>query len=47
MPLRVKINGKEHTITPNENEKTLTVSEEIETFEVDRNFYVTSKPIRR
>jgi len=47
MPLRVKINGKEHNLTPNENQQTLTVSDDIETFEVDRNFYVTAKPIRQ
>ena len=47
MPLRVNINGKEIVITPNENEQTLTVSDEIETFTVDRNFYVKSKPIRQ
>ncbi|MCB1023630.1 MAG: M1 family metallopeptidase [Acidobacteria bacterium] len=47
MPLRVKINGKEHLIIPNENEQTLTVADEIEDFEVDRNFYVTAKPVRQ
>ncbi len=47
MPLRVKINGKEHLITPNEDDQTLTVTDEIKTFEVDRNFYVKSKPMRQ
>ena len=47
MPLRVKINGKDYSITPNTNEQTLKVSDEIETFKVDRNFYVKAKPIRR
>ena len=47
MPLRITINGKEIVITPNENEQTLTISDEIETFTVDRNFYVKSKPIRQ
>ncbi len=47
MPIRVKINGKEHVIVPGEDEQTLTVADEITTFEVDRNFYVKSKPIKR
>ncbi|MEZ5347312.1 MAG: M1 family metallopeptidase [Pyrinomonadaceae bacterium] len=47
MPVRVKINGKEMVITPNGNQQTLSVPDEIETFEVDRNFYVTAKPVRQ
>ncbi|NNE99384.1 MAG: M1 family metallopeptidase [Pyrinomonadaceae bacterium] len=47
MPLRVKINGKDQWITPNGDQQTLTVPDVIETFEVDRNFYVNSKPIRQ
>jgi aminopeptidase N len=40
MPLRVSINGKEVQITPNEEKQTFEFSEEIKTFEVNRNFYV-------
>ncbi len=47
MPIRVVINGKQHNIVPNEKQQTLTVPEVIETFAVDRNFYVRSKPVRQ
>src|SRR6185295_17880793 len=40
MPLRVIINGKERVITPTEAKQTLEFPEEIQTFEVNRNFYV-------
>ena len=40
MPLRVNINGKETGITPSEVKQTLEYSEEIKTFEVNRNFYI-------
>jgi aminopeptidase N len=40
MPIRAKINGKEVTLTPNATAQTFTFSEEIKTFEVDRNYYV-------
>ena len=40
MPIRANINGKEIQITPNEVKQTLEFSEEIKTFEVNRNFYV-------
>ena len=40
MPIRAKINGKEVTLTPNATAQSFTFSEEIKTFEVDRNFYV-------
>jgi aminopeptidase N len=42
MPLRVMINGKEVQITPSEVKQTYEFSEEIKTFEVNRNFYVES-----
>ena len=40
MPIRVTINGKEVTLTPTEVDQTLEFTEEIKTFEVNRNFYV-------
>ena len=40
MPIRVSVNGKEIQITPNEVKQTFEFSEEIKTFEVNRNFYV-------
>ena len=40
MPIRVAINSKEVTITPNEARQTLVFPEEIKTFEVNRNFYI-------
>ncbi len=40
MPIRVIINGKEIQITPNEVKQTFEFSEEIKTFEVNRNFYI-------
>lgn len=46
MPLRVNINGKEIAITPNETMQTLTLPEEIKTFEVNRNFYIETEAIK-
>ena len=40
MPIRVTINGKEIQITPGEVKQTFEFSEEIKTFEVNRNFYI-------
>jgi len=40
MPIRVRINGKEVSLTPNAATQSFVFSEEIKTFEVDRNFYV-------
>ena len=40
MPIRVSLNGKEVQITPSEEKQTFEFSEEIKTFEVNRNFYV-------
>ncbi len=45
MPLRVKINGKEVALTPNETMQTFTFTNEIKTFEVDRNFYINTEKI--
>ena len=39
---KVKINDTEKWITPTETEQTLTFDSEIETFELDRNFYYTT-----
>ena len=45
MPIRVTINGKEIQLTPSEVKQTFEFSEDIKTFEVNRNFYIeTSKP---
>jgi aminopeptidase N len=43
MPLRVTINGKEVSITPNETVQTFVFPEEIKTFEVNRNFYIETQ----
>jgi aminopeptidase N len=43
MPIRVTINGKEVTITPNEAVQTFVFPEEIKTFEVNRNFYIDAQ----
>jgi aminopeptidase N len=40
MPIRVAINGKEMLIKPSEARQTFEFSEEIKTFEVNRNFYI-------
>ena len=40
MPIRVAINGKEVVIKPSELKQTFELSEEIKTFEVNRNFYI-------
>jgi aminopeptidase N len=40
MPIRVRLNGKEVALTPNTTAQTFTFSEDIRTFEVDRNFYI-------
>jgi hypothetical protein len=40
MPIRVSLNGKEIQITPNEAKQTFEFSEEIKTFEANRNFYI-------
>ena len=46
MPLRVIVNGKEVTITPTETMQTMTLPDDIKTFEVDRNFYVDTAAIK-
>ena len=44
MPIRVTINGKEIQLTPSEVKQTFEFSDDIKTFEVNRNFYIeTSK----
>jgi aminopeptidase N len=42
MPLRVAINGKEVVIKPSEVRQSFEFSEDIKTFEVNRNFYIES-----
>ena len=43
MPLRVMINGKEIKLTPTEAKQTFEFTEEIKTFEVNRNFYIDAE----
>jgi aminopeptidase N len=43
MPIRVTINGKELKLIPTEAKQTLDFSEEIKTFEVNRNFYIEAE----
>ncbi len=45
MPIRVNVNGKEFAITPNETMQTKDFGEDVKFFEVNRNFYIDSKPI--
>jgi aminopeptidase N len=44
MPVRVTINGKEVKLTPAELDQTFEFTEEIKTFEVNRNFYIEVLP---
>ena len=44
MPLKVKINDQYRRITPTKEAKTLTLEVPIESFDVDRNFYVRVVP---
>jgi len=44
MPIRVSINGKEVKLTPTESPQTFDFTEEIKTFEVNRNFYIEALP---
>ncbi len=46
MPIRITVNGKQITITPREAAQTITFSEEIKSFVVDRNFYIDTEPIK-
>ena len=43
MPISVTINGKEVSLTPRETPQTFSFSEEIKSFEVNRNFYVEAE----
>jgi len=43
MPIRVTINGKEVKLTPTEATQTFEFTEEIKTFEVNRNFYIDTE----
>jgi aminopeptidase N len=43
MPIRARINGKEVTLTPKATTQSLEFSEDIKTFEVDRNFYIDTE----
>ena len=45
MPLRVKINGKEVLLKPTETGQTFTADGEINSFEIDRNFYVNTEKL--
>ncbi|HEX8500605.1 MAG TPA: M1 family metallopeptidase [Pyrinomonadaceae bacterium] len=45
MPIRVSINGREVAITPTEAAQTFAFPEEIQTFEVNRNFYIDAEKI--
>jgi aminopeptidase N len=46
MPLRVIINGHESTITPNESWQTFAHSDEIKSFDINRNFYVNTEAMK-
>ena len=43
MPIRANINGQEVTLTPNSTTQSFAFSEDIKTFEVDRNFYIDTE----
>jgi aminopeptidase N len=42
MPIRVIVNGKPMGVTPTEELQSITSTDEIKTFEVDRNYYIDS-----
>lgn len=44
MPLRVTVDGQTHWITASETERQLETENEIESFSVDRNFYIEVEP---
>ncbi len=44
MPIRVNINGREVKLTPTEASQTFDFTEDIKTFEVNRNFYIEALP---
>jgi hypothetical protein len=44
MPIRVAINGKEVKLTPTEVNQSFEFTEDIKTFEVNRNFYIEPTP---
>lgn len=46
MPIRVSVNGKEVEITPREESSSMSLSGEIKTVEVDRNYYVMSEEMK-
>ena len=46
MPIRININGKEVSITPNETLQTKEFAEEIKKFEVNRNFYINAEMVK-
>jgi aminopeptidase N len=46
MPIRVNVNGKEFAITPSETMQTKEFGEDINTFEVNRNFYLESDTVK-
>lgn len=43
MPVRVNLNGKEVLLKPTESEQTFTADGDINSFEVDRNFYIETE----
>ena len=43
IPVRVQVNGEDHWIKPTGTEQTETFDDDIEAFEVDRNFYIESE----
>lgn len=45
MPIQIKINEKEHWLFPNSDWKTLKEKSKIESFEVDKDFYIYSKQL--
>ncbi len=46
MPIRVNVNGKEVVLSVNENLQTFANTDEIKTFEIDRNFYVNAEMLK-
>jgi aminopeptidase N len=46
MPIRVNVNGKEIALNPNETLQIFTNTDEVKTFEVNRNFYVDSEAMK-
>lgn len=44
-PVRTRINGQERMLTPSQEKQTLQCDEDVASFELDRNWYMSAKPV--